>query len=108
MRILAIIAVICGLAPPALAQLENVPRDPIRMEQERRTQGHGFENSVRQNPQLYPYNPPKQPQSKAPPREVPRAAPPQMSGQVPPVPRVRPRRPVQAEPERVIELPPDE
>ena len=104
MALIALFAV----ALPAAAEENNVPRDPIQMEQEKRTLGHGFEHKQRQNPQLYPYNPPKQPQSKAPPRESSRAAPPQMSGQVPPVTHVRPRRPIEAEPQRTIELPADE
>jgi hypothetical protein len=108
MRTLAIIAVMCASAGPALAQIDNVPRDPIQMEQERRTQGHSFEHSVRQNPQLYPFNPPKQPESRAPARVRPPADPPQISGQVPPVPRVRPRRPLPAEPQPNVELPANE
>ena len=43
-------------APVAFAQ-DNMPRDPIQMEQEQRIQGHGFEQSQRVNPQLYPFAP---------------------------------------------------
>ena len=44
------------VAAPVFAQ-DNTPRDPIRMEQERRIEGHGFEQLQRQNPQLYPFAP---------------------------------------------------
>jgi hypothetical protein len=60
MRLVSVIAVLLALAVPALAQ-DNVPRDPIQAEQERRIQGYGFEQSVRQNPQLYPYQSATQP-----------------------------------------------
>jgi hypothetical protein len=67
MRALAAI-MLCALAVPAQAEENNVPRDPIQMEQEKRALGHGFEHKQRRNPQLYPFPAPKQPESRAPAR----------------------------------------
>jgi hypothetical protein len=56
MRAPLALAILLVLSPAARAQ-DNIPRDPIQMEQERRIQGWGFEQSTRQNPQLYPFAP---------------------------------------------------
>ena len=56
MRGVLALALLLTAAPTAFAQ-DNIPRDPIQAEQERRIQGNGFEQSLRQNPQLYPYLP---------------------------------------------------
>jgi hypothetical protein len=74
MRAAAIIAALVMLAVPAIAQDSNVPRDPIQAEQEKRIEGHGFEQKMRQNPQLYPF-PPKEPGDACAPRRQPRPAP---------------------------------
>jgi hypothetical protein len=85
MRIFAIIGTLCALAVPGWAQESNVPRDPIQAEQEKRIEGHGFEQKMRQNPQLYPF-PPPEPGSARAPRRQPRAqpAPTPPAGVIPP------------------------
>jgi hypothetical protein len=76
MRGLSLIAMFAlfAVALPAVAEENNVPRDPIQAEQEKRREGHGFEQKMRQNPQLYPF-PPKEPGDARAPRREPRPAP---------------------------------
>ena len=86
-----IVGALMLVAVPAFAQ--DVPRDPIQMEQERRIQGHGFEQSLRQNPQLYPFAP-SAPSVASPTPPSPGLAPltPAPKAPIPPQTHVRPHR----------------
>jgi hypothetical protein len=108
MRALALI-VSLALATSALAQVPDfTPRSAIQAEQDRRIQGPGFEQSLRTNPQLYPYPPPPpasalgpsapgaSPLTPAPPGLAPLSQP--LPGPIPPVTHLHSHRPVKPPP----------